>query len=88
MALTKLRTTNMLQAPNGNGVETVRAQEAVQTMSLFAVQLEEAQNAPAPEPETPAKQPSEILLEKNMQVADQLFTEVRTWLQEEPGGAV
>ena len=91
LALTKLRTTNMHEAPADNGVLPVQKEPAVMMMRAFSRRLAEQPEEPEIEtPEAPqlpeAQEPegpsvAEQLLEKNKKLTVQLFTAVRIWLE-------
>ena len=79
LALTKLKTTNLTEKITSNGVLPVVAKYAVWAMERFDLALEEAKNKPAetPAPEVPAD-PYALYQQRT----NQLFEEVRSWLEE------
>ncbi len=79
LALTKLKTTNLTEKITTNGVLPVVAKYAVRTMELFDLALEEAKNKPV---ETPVPEVTVDPLVLYQQRTDQLFEEVRSWLEE------
>ena len=74
-------TTNTTQKITHNGILPVLAEPALMAVERFEAALEEAKNAPVETPET-VVDPFELQKEQT----SQLFTAVRTWLDEEEGG--
>ena len=79
LALTKLKTTNLTEKITSNGVLPVVAKYAVWAMERFDLALEEAKNKPA---ETPTPEVSVDPFALYQQQTNQLFEEVRSWLEE------
>ena len=83
LALTNLRTTNYTAPAANGGVVPVESQEAVQLMSDFSEYLlekqdeEEIQEPSEPEVEIPSV---EDQMQESQQQANELFTDVRRWL--------
>ena len=85
LSLTKLRTTNMYASTANSGVLPITEEEALLAVAAFDLALEEVQQEQA---ELDANLGmAETILEQNKQNARALFTTVRTWLDDETGGA-
>ena len=87
LALSKLRTTNMLNSQAGHGILAAVKEEVLNTVVVFEKQLEEAKAEDALKPETPDEPIVVDPVEQKKELTNQLFTAVRTWLQDETGGA-
>ncbi len=85
LSITNLRTTNLTAPAENGGILPVAQQEAVTMMAEFSAYMLEKQNEPEdiPEPSEPEeKLPSaQEQADKNLLMANTLFTSVRQWLE-------
>lgn len=85
LSITNLRTTNLTAPAEKGGILPVAQQEAVTMMAEFSAYMLEKQNEPEeiPEPSEPEeKLPSaQEQADKNLLMANTLFTSVRQWLE-------
>ena len=83
LSITNLRTTNMTGPAENGGVLQVKKQEALALMEEFTAYLIEKQNAPQPDDDEEKLPTAEEQAQVNAQLANEIFTDVRRWLNEE-----